>query len=133
MSGDAIHVGERGLEPTLWMALNMALGVEAGERLTDRGTGHLEHRREPLLAEAVAERELADEQPTLQRPVRRLASRWWHLDDRRPTSDGCIQRCTRGCIHVLATYERAVAVASPSCERNENDSSPSTALMRERW
>ena len=126
--GDAVHVRERRLEAALGMALDVALGVEPGERLADRRAGHLEHAGEPLLAEAVPERELADEQTTLQGPVRRLASRLGAS----PRHDGAsvysaapvavlpdVSMC-------LATYESAIAVASPSCERNENANSPPT-------
>ncbi len=108
--GDAVHVGERRLEAALGVALHVTFGVEAGERLADRRAGHVEHRGQSLLAEPVAERELAEQQLSLQRPMRRLTPRLRRLGRDGFDPDVCIQSCTRcctpRCIHVTGNVRK---------------------------
>ena len=71
---DPAHVRERRLEPALGMPLHVTCGVEPSEGLADRSTGHAEQRRQSLLTEPMTERELAEQEPALQYPVRRLGA-----------------------------------------------------------
>ncbi len=64
---DRVQVGQDGTEPTLGVTLDEPLGMQPGERLADRGAGHLETGGEAFLAEPGPERELAPQQERLQR------------------------------------------------------------------